>query len=339
MAQALATKYRPTTLEEVCGQESVLKILKRQVELRDFKNNYLFCGGSGIGKTTIARAFANLINKGCGIPIEIDAASNSGVDNVRDIIKAAQERSIDSEYKIFIIDECHALSNSAWQAFLKCIEEPPQYTIFIFCTTDPQKIPATILNRVMRFNFTRINTATIKSRLIYICQQEGFTNYEETVEYISKICDGGMRTAISMLDKVASYSTNIDIKNALEALGNYSYDLFFRLVNAIIDGNVETILKAVNYYYNQGNDLKLFVDQFLSFCLDISKYCYFHNCDMLKIPAIMEDKLKMSTNFENAGKYYTYIVDHLLELKNMLKTDSNPRSTIEVMLVRISTFK
>ena len=175
MAQALAVKYRPRDFREVCGQKSVIKVLERQLQLNIIKHCYLFCGSSGCGKTTLARIFANKINEGIGEPIEIDAASNSGVENVRSIIKQAQERSIEGKYKIFIIDECHALSNQAWQAFLKCIEEPPMYTIFMFCTTDPQKIPATITNRVMRFQINKLPTKDIISRLKQICKEEGIT--------------------------------------------------------------------------------------------------------------------------------------------------------------------
>ena len=133
MAESLAVKYRPKTFSEICGQSSIVKIITRQIEMNEFKNACLFAGASGCGKTTIARIVANMINNGQGEPIEIDAASNNGVENVRQIIHDAQERSIDSKYKIYIIDECHSLTNQAWQAFLKCIEEPPTYTIFIFC--------------------------------------------------------------------------------------------------------------------------------------------------------------------------------------------------------------
>ena len=145
--QSLATRYRPKTLEEVCSQASIIKILKKQIQTGQIKNCYLLCGPSGTGKTTIARILAYLINEGKGEPIEIDAASNNSVDNVRNLIDQAHERAIGCKYKIFIIDECHMITPQGWNAFLKCIEEPPAFTIFIFCTTDPQKIPATILNR------------------------------------------------------------------------------------------------------------------------------------------------------------------------------------------------
>ena len=334
--ESLATKYRPRDFSDVVSQASIVKILDRQLELGEFKNAYLFAGASGCGKTTCARIFANRINEGVGTPIEIDAASNNGVDNVKSIIKEANERAIDSKYKIYIIDECHSLTNQAWQAFLKCIEEPPKYTIFIFCTTDPQKIPATILNRVQRFNITRINVDKVRDRLAYICKSEGYTNYEEAIDYISKLCDGGMRDSISTLEKCVGYSTDLSIDNVLEALGNYSYDTMFNLINGMIDGNEASVLSILDDFYYAGNDLKLFVDMYLTFCLDISKYTIFKSCEMLKIPSSMEERLKGSINFDNASSYYMYIVNQLLELKNMLKNDSNMKSTIEVMFMKMT---
>ena len=335
MSQSLAVKYRPRTFEEIVSQESIIKILTRQLELGEVKNTYLFCGASGCGKTTVARAFANAINNGIGSPIEIDGASNNGVDNVKQIIKSASERSIDSKYKIYIIDECHALSNAAWQAFLKCIEEPPTYTIFIFATTDPQKIPATIQNRVMRFNFTRIDSNKIKDRLMYICSQEHFLNYEEACDYISRISNNQMRDAIATLEKCADYNKDLSIENVLNAIGSYSYDIFFDLINFVIDGNMEEVIHILTYLYNKGNDMKLFVDQFLSFNLDICKYAICRSYEVTKLPITYEDKLKSCTNFDNPGQYYCYIIDRLLELKNMLKNDISPKDTVEVMFTKL----
>lgn len=336
MAESLAVAYRPSTWEEVCGQQSIIRILSKQIELDTIKNTFLFCGPSGCGKTTLARIFANKLNNNVGAPIEIDGASNNGVENVKNIIKAAQERAIDSKYKVYIIDECHSLTNQAWQAFLKCIEEPPAYTIFIFCTTDPQKIPATILNRVQRFNITRIGTDAIIDRLKYICSREGFINYYEACEYIGKLSDGGMRDAICTLEKCASYSTDLNINNVLESLGNYSYDVFFDLINSIIDGNENTVIRIIEYFYNQGNDLKLFVDNFFSFCLDVSKYSIFRTMDVVTIPNNMKEKLDHSINFDNAPKYYAYILDKLLNIKQVIKGDSNLKSTIIVMFLQMA---
>ena len=169
---ALAVKYRPKTFEDVVEQDSTKVILQQQIATGEFQHAYLFVGPAGCGKTTNARIFADEINKHEGNPIELDAASNSGVDDVRNIIQQAKTKSLDSEYKVFIIDECHSLSNTAWQAFLKLIEEPPAKSIFIFCTTNPEKIPKTILSRVQRYDFKRISQQGIVDRLKYIIEQE-----------------------------------------------------------------------------------------------------------------------------------------------------------------------
>lgn len=181
MAQTLAVKYRPKTFDDVTEQESVKIILQQQLQAGEVKHAYLFCGGAGTGKTTCARIFANDINGGEGSPIELDAASNSSVDDVRNIIQQAKTKSLDSEYKVFIIDECHAISNTGWQAFLKLIEEPPAKSIFIFCTTDPQKIPKTILSRVQRYDFQRLSNSGICDRLKYIIEKEN-EEYERDLE-------------------------------------------------------------------------------------------------------------------------------------------------------------
>jgi len=222
--QSLSVKYRPTNFNDVLGQDSIKMILTKQIESNNIRNCYLFCGPSGDGKTTCARIFATMLNAGQGTPIEIDAASNNGVDNVRAIINSANERAIDAKYKIYIIDECHSITNQGWQAFLKCIEEPPEYTIFIFCTTDPQKIPLTIMNRMMRFNFTRPSFEKISNRLKEICKSENFINYESSCDYIARMSEGCVRDAISLLDKSAAFSMDLNIKNVMSAIGTFSYD-------------------------------------------------------------------------------------------------------------------
>ena len=335
--EALAVKYRPTSFEEVCGQKSIIQILRKQIELKQFKNCYLFCGASGCGKTTIARIFAKEINNYIGSPIEIDGASNSGVDNVKQIISSASERALDGgKYKIYIIDECHMLTIQAWNAFLKCIEEPPTFTIFIFCTTDPQKIPSTILNRCMRFNFNRLPSNIIKERLISIGYAEGYSNFFDTCDYISRICSGQMRDAIALLEKCAGYDIDLSLDNAFEALGNYSYTTYFELINHLIDGDLQKTLDTINNVHQSGGDIKLFIEQFLTFCLDMCKYCLSKDYKVTSLPANFKEEMDRASNFDNAVSYYCYVVDKLLALKNMLKGDNTPKTTIEVMLMGIA---
>jgi len=346
MAQSLAVKYRPKTFEDTLSQGSVIKILRRQLELKQYTNCYLLSGPSGCGKTTLARIFGNEINQGKGSLIEIDGASNNGVDAIRTIIDEAKERSIDSEYKIFIIDECHMITTQGWNAFLKCIEEPPKYTIFMFCTTNPEKVPATIQNRVMRLNLSKVNINLIKDRLLYICKNEGFTNFNEACEFISKLSSGGVRDAISLLEKCANYSTDLNINNVLECLGNFSYDLFFDLTNAFVDRNQGEVLNILQSFYDSGKDLKLFVDQYLDFILDLNKYFIFKNMISLKIPASLEVVrfsngdpnprcVKYVTGIENNINYFNMLVKHILNMKNIIKYDTNIKSTIEALSIQI----
>ena len=338
--KALSVKYRPETFEEICGQSSIVKILERQLATNRIKNCYLFCGPSGTGKTTIGRALAKRINSNKGKPIEIDAASNNGVDNIRNIIAEAQTRSIDSEYKIFIIDECHAISNQGWQAFLKTLEEPPEKTIFMFCTTNPEKVPVTIQNRVMKFNLSKVSTSEIKARLEYICKEEGFKNYSESCDYIAKISNGGVRDAIAYLDKVSDYSEDLNINNTLQILGNYSYDDFLELTNSIIDSmidiqNEKRMLQILENIDSSGKDMKNFVDQYMSFVLDLIKYSLFKDMSVTKLPSSLEEQVKYAVSFDGNIRIFNKIVESLLNLKNQIRYDSNPALSVKVTFIQI----
>jgi DNA polymerase-3 subunit gamma/tau len=231
------------------------------------------------------------------------------------------------------------LTSQAWQAFLKCIEEPPRYTVFIFCTTEKNKVPDTIKNRCQVFNFNRIPSELIRLRLEYICKNEHFINYNESCDYISRICKNQMRDGISLLEQCAAYDTNLSIENVIKVLGTYSYDIYFKLINNLIDGNLNNIIEIINSIYNDGNDMKLFIDQFLSFILDVSKYIICNNISVTKFPSNQLDNIKMCTNFNDPLSFYSYIMNKLILLKNEIKNDSDIKSTIEVYFIQMGSYQ
>ena len=294
--QSLAIKYRPHKLSEVVEQNSIKVILKQQLESGEIPHACLFVGSAGTGKTTIGRIFANEINKGKGNPLELDAASNNSVDDIRNIIQQAKVQSMDSEYRCFLIDECHSLSNSAWQAFLKLLEEPPAKSVFILCTTEAQKIPKTILSRVQRFNFRRISQDGIFNRLKYVIEQENkegreYTYMDDALKYLSRMAEGGLRDSLTLLDKCLAYSKELTIENVIQALGTVDYEVFFELSDAILKQDSANVIKVIETVYADGKDLKQFIKDYLSFLLDINKYDILHNFDYLQLPNTYESAL------------------------------------------------
>ena len=295
--ESLAVKYRPKTWDDVVEQNSIKTILGYQLETGTIKNAYLFVGSAGCGKTTCGRIFANQINKGQGTPIEIDAASHNGVDDVRAIIEDSKLQSIDSEYKCFILDECHMLSTQAWNAMLKLLEEPPEKSIFIMCTTNPERIPTTILSRVQRFDFQKISTNGIVLRLSAILDMEGVEHQQASdwypaISYIAKLADGGMRTAISLLDKCLSYSTELTIQNVVSALGVADYTEYFALADALLASDARVVIETLEGVKSSGKDSNQFSKGFLGFCMDVCKYCVCRDFKYIRIPNTYEDKLK-----------------------------------------------
>jgi len=350
--KALALKYRPKTFDDVVEQGSVKQILQEQLRTKTHQNCYLFTGGAGTGKTTCARIFANDVNEGKGNPIEIDAASNNGVDNVREIIENAKFKALDAPYKVYIIDECHMLSTGAWNAMLKLIEEPPAQTIFIFCTTDPQKIPATIISRVQRYDFQRITYESVVARLKHIldaenkdiCEELGNEIYpdegtlieyeEEALGYIAKLADGGMRDAITLLDKCLSYSLEINVENVVHALGAVDYQIMFDLTNAIIDMESDKVVIIIEEAHRSGIDLKQFMKQYSHFILDAYKYCLLGNFEYLQIPSTYSDILDSWD--DETYDFLKELLDEVIKLNSDIKWEPSPKPLIEASLILIA---
>lgn len=336
--EALAVKYRPKVFENMTEQSAIKDILMNQLETKTFQHGYLFTGPAGTGKTTSARIFANMINAGKGNPIEVDAASNSGVDNIRQIIEDAKRKPLDAEYKIFIVDECHSLSNGAWQALLKTLEEPPKFTIFIFCTTDPQKVPATILSRVQRYNFQKISNEGIVDRLSAIlimeseeaneCGYDGAYNWNaEALEYIAKVSSGGMRDAITLLDKCLSLSPDVTLKNVLKTIGAEDYNTFILFLTALQNKEKGTAITTIENVYNAGKDVKQFMKHFAKFVLEVEKYALYKNFYYISLPDTLENELEQlidDTLFN--------VMDFVVSLNNQIKWDSDPKTLIELSI-------
>jgi DNA polymerase-3 subunit gamma/tau len=331
--QSLAVKWRPQILDEVVGQQLTVHILKRAIETKNFKHCYLFAGDSGCGKTTVARCFAKAINQGVGEPIEIDAASFSGVDNVRAIIEASNQRALDSEYKIFIIDECHAISQQGWNAYLKAIEEPFPYTIYIFCTTEPNKLPEAILNRMQRYNITKPSTEEIRQRLLTICKSENYINYEAACDLISKTSHGCLRDAIMKLEQCTDFSIDLCLTNVKQVLNTTSFEAMFYLVWALQDKNEAQLLKVIDRLSTTGVDLKSFIDLFLEFVLDLAKFKLFNDIKLTNIPEHYVSNIQ-STTEPSQITWFNELVDLLLKIKLEIRYDSTYKSTIEAFLLK-----
>ena len=264
--------------------------------------------------TTTARIIANEINDHKGEPIEIDAASHSGVDSMRDIMAQARIYPVGSRYKVFIIDECHALSPAAWASALLTIEEQPAMSVFCWCTTNPEKIPATILSRVQTFQLSKISLDGIYNRLKYIISKENeegrnITYDDDAILYIAKMAQGGMRSGISLLDKALSFDTNLTIQSLEKSLGLPNYDDYFELLNAIAKKDNQKIVQIINSVYNSGVNFVKWFDGFFSFITNIVKFIYLQDIQQTMIPGIYQDKI---------SKYSTAHAALCLKLSNKL---------------------
>jgi len=262
----LAAVYRPTRLDDVVGQEKAKAILRNHLSSSP-SSGYLFCGGAGTGKTTCARIFAHELNGKSNI-YEINAADNTGVEGVRKIITDARHKPIGTKYKIFILDECHMLTVQAWNALLKLVEEPPDSVVLLFCTTDPRKIPKTITSRVLRVDFSRIDTEAATDRLEWILEQEGITGVDrDPLRYLVQLANGGMRDAITMMDKVLGYGVSINFDIINSCLGLVGFDVSLDVLRCFYNHDCKKLIQILDKNNQDGVDFKSWVQDFRRFVL------------------------------------------------------------------------
>lgn len=295
----LATKYRPSDFNSMTEQTSVVQILENICNSGELVNrNFLFIGPPGIGKTTLARCLARKLNGDLTDVIEVDAASYSGVENTREIVQQMRTFPLKGRYKIFILDEVHSFSTQSWQVLLKSLEEPPARSVTCLCTTNPEKIPATILSRVQTFQLSKISLDGIVSRLEYILNNEGYkegtgaNSYnKDAVVMIGKLARGGMRDAITLLTKVLAYSNEVNMDSVATSLSLPSYDDYFALLNAVVGRNNEAIVSTVDKVYNSGVNFVEWFSDFHSFLCNIVKYICMQDVSKTMIPPMYSDKI------------------------------------------------
>jgi len=294
---SLAQRYRPQKFEDMTEQSLVVSLVKTMCESENLPNRcFLFIGSPGVGKTTLSKIIANELNNGEGQPIEIDAASHGSTEEMRQLMAQASQYPIGMKYKVFIIDECHSISNTGWQVALLTLEQQPARSVFIFCTTNPEKIPATILSRVQTFKLSKISTQGIHNRLKYVIEQEnkegqGITYDDEALDYIARLSNGGMRDSLTNLDRCLAFNKHISLLNVTEALDLPDYDTYFSLLNYLVKHDNENITKVIHTVYNSGTNFVKWFEGFYSFLCNIIKYIYLKDINATMIPGQYSEKL------------------------------------------------
>lgn len=355
---ALYRKFRPQEFADVKGQDHIVTTLKNQIKADRIGHAYLFCGTRGTGKTTIAKIFAKAVNcenpvdgSPCGeCPtckaiadgssmnvIEIDAASNNGVDNIRQIREEVEYRPTSGKYKVYIIDEVHMLSIGAFNALLKTLEEPPAYVIFILATTEAHKIPITILSRCQRYDFRRISIDTIAGRLNELMETEQVTVEDKAIRYIAKAADGSMRDALSLLDQCIAFylGQELTYDKVLETLGAVDTEVFSRLLRQILDKNITGAIATIDEMVIEGRELGQFVTDFT---------WYLRNLMLVQSSDDMEDVLDISSENLALLKEESQMVDADIliryirifsELGSQIKYAAQKRILIEIAVIKL----
>lgn len=355
--KALYRKHRPDSFDGIVGQDMVIRTLKNQIKNGQIAHAYLFCGPRGTGKTSTAKVFSKAINcenikedGPCGVCdvcesmasgsnmdiIEIDAASNNSVDDVRDLREKVKFPPTKGSYKVYIIDEVHMLSQGAFNALLKTLEEPPKHVVFILATTEPHKLPATILSRCQRFDFKRIGQGTIVEWIRSIAQKEGLDIEESALYSIARQAEGGARDALSLLDQsMGLYGKKISNEGILSILGTASQDFLFTTVDDLIAGRVQGLLEAINKLVDNGKDLSVFVKGLNGHLRDmlVAKLCD-KPSDLIDRESSELDRLINQAQGASETRLVR-AVEILSELLAYIKKSSQPRILLELALIKI----
>lgn len=355
--KALYRKHRPDSFDGIVGQDMVIRTLKNQIKNGQIAHAYLFCGPRGTGKTSTAKVFSKAINcenikedGPCGVCdvcesmasgsnmdiIEIDAASNNSVDDVRDLREKVKFPPTKGSYKVYIIDEVHMLSQGAFNALLKTLEEPPKHVVFILATTEPHKLPATILSRCQRFDFKRIGQGTIVEWIRSIAQKEGLDIEESALYSIARQAEGGARDALSLLDQsMGLYGKKISNEGILSILGTASQDFLFTTVDDLIAGRVQGLLEAINKLVDNGKDLSVFVKGLNGHLRDmlVAKLCD-KPSDLIDRESSELDRLINQAQGASETRLVR-AVEILSELLAYIKNSSQPRILLELALIKI----
>lgn len=358
MHKALYREYRPLSFDEVVGQDYIIKTLKNQIKNGSLSHAYLFCGTRGTGKTTTAKILSRAVNcigegdkpcNSCEIcssilegsnldVVEIDAASNNSVDDIRELRDKVKYTPNISKYRVYIIDEVHMLTQGAFNALLKTLEEPPPFVIFILATTEPNKIPATILSRCQRFDFKRVDISTLVSKMKEICDKEGVLVDDDALRIVARNGQGSVRDSLSILDKCVSFGEKeLTSKDVLDILGSSDLEHLFSFANSILKLDVCSCIKMIDDYFMWGKDLSILVQDTTLFFRSLMMAKVFSNIDDI-LDYSREDAEKILELSKGVStEEIIRILSTLSELSSNIKYSSNPKMAFEIYIMKLAT--